>query len=343
MARRGSDGITLADVAELAGTSVATVSYVVNDGPRNVAPATRQRVVEAIATLGYRPNRMAQALRSRSSRMIGLVVPGTSDPYFNELSAAVERAAFDAGYLTLLANSAFDPERELALLEGLLSSQVDGLIFIGLGDSKDVRAVVRSSGTPCVSVHHRPPGMPGPFVTVDNRAGARLATEHLLDHGHEMVRCFTHTDDLGPVGERVKGWRDALDRRDIPHSEDDLIRSEFDRASASRVASDWLPNRDTTTALFAATDELAVGVLHAAARTGVRIPDDLALVGFDGVPERSTTVPELSSIVEPFDQIGRTAIRELLEGTGRRRTLTLPVSLEAATSCGCVDLPTAAA
>lgn len=338
MARRSTEGaVTLSDVAKLAGTSVATVSYVVNDGPKNVAPATRQRIAEAIATLGYRPNSLAKALRSRESHMIGLLVPGTSDPYFNELSAAVERAAFDAGYLTLLGNSAFDAERELALLEGLLSSQVDGLIFIGLGESKDVSAVVRSSGTPCVSVHHRPPGMPGPFVTVDNRAGARLATEHLLDHGHETVKCFTHTDDLGPVGERVMGWRDALQIRGISHSDEDLVRSRFDRAGASQAAAEWLPTRGATTALFATTDELAVGVLHAASRMGILIPEELAVVGFDGVPERSTTVPELSSIVEPFEKIGRESIRHLLHGSQRRYTFTLPVTLDAATSCGCVD------
>lgn len=333
--RRSTGAVTLADVAERAGTSVATVSYVINDGPRNVSPTTRQRVLDAIEALGYRPNRMAQALRSRRSRMIGLVVPGTSDPYFNELSAAVERAAYDAGYLTVIGNSAFDPDRELALLEGLLSTQVDGLVFIGLGESKDVPSVVRSSGTPCVSVHHRPPTMPGPSVTVADREGAQVATEHLLDHGHERVACLTHLDDLGPVGERMTGWREALQTRGIEVAPEDMIRSAHDRVAASKAITDWLPNRGATSALFAATDELAIGVLHAAASAGVRIPDDLAVIGFDGVPERATTVPELASMVEPFEQIGRDAIRALIDGSQRRRTVRLPVRLDPATSCGC--------
>lgn len=327
--------VTLTDVAARAGTSVATVSYVLNDGPRNVAPATRERVLAAIAELGYRPNRIARALRAKRTDLIGLIVPGTADPFFNDLASAVERAAFSAGYLTVVGNSDFQRERELALVRGLLATQVDGLVIVALGESDAVRSSITESGVPFVSLHHRPHGLGGPLVTVDNDHGARLATTHLLDHGHRAVACMTHEDDLGPVGDRFRGWRETLRARRRRSGTDLVVRSPIDRLSASRHFQRWYPSTRGVTAIFAATDELAIGVLHGAAALGVRVPDELAVIGFDGVPERFTTVPELATVVEPFDQLGATAVDLLRRGVRRTATHHVPVTIEPSSSCGC--------
>lgn len=327
--------VTAADVARVARTSTAVVSYVLNDGPKSVAPATRDRVLAAVAELGYRPNRIARALRSRRTGIIGLVVPGTSDPFFVHLAHSVEAAASARGYLTLIGNSAFDAAREEALIAGFVDERVDGIVMAGLGQSHDLRSVLDGADVPIVFLHNRPGGMARPLVTVGNEEGAVTATTHLLEHGHRRVACLTHVDDMGPVGERFRGWRSALQERGVRVTKDLVVRSGVDRRSASEAAARWLvvPNRPT--ALFAATDELAIGVFHAASRLGLKLPDDLAVVGFDGTDEGATTVPELSTVAEPFEELGARAVEILLANGKQPSVTTLATRFVPRRSCGC--------
>lgn len=327
--------VTAADVAAAAGTSTAVVSYVLNDGPKPVAPATRARVLEAVAELGYRPNRIARALRSRRTGLIGLVVPGTADPFFVHLAHSAEAAASARGYLTVIGNSAFDAAREQALIEGFIDEGVDGIIMAGLGQSHDLRALLHGSDTPIVFLHNRPESMARPLITVDNIEGAEMATTHLLEHGHRRVACLTHHDDMGPVGDRFRGWRNALKTSGVRFTKDLVVRSGVDRRSASETAMQWLTTPDRPTALFAATDELAIGVFHAAWRLGLTLPDDLAVVGFDGCDEGATTVPELSTVAEPFAELGARAVDTLLAAGRRASVITLPTAFVARRSCGC--------
>ncbi len=326
---------TVTDVARLAGTSTAVVSYVVNNGPRPVSEATRRKVESAIAELGYRPSRSARTLRSRHSQFIGLVVPATIDPYYVELSVEIEEAARRRGHLTMVGNSGFDPAQEVALTSVLIDEGVPGIAMAGLASSPRLAELIESSRARIVFVHHRPDGYRGPLVGIDDRAWSQRAVEHLISHGHRRIACLTHTDDEGPVGGRLQGWRDALIAAGLPHDDGLIVRSGIHREDASRACVDWFGDRAGSTAVFCATDELAFGFLHRASVVGVRIPDDLAVFGFDGIQSTATSVPELSTIVEPFADIGETVARLLFEDREDDSDHVLECRPAYRTSCGC--------
>ncbi len=328
---------TLADVARLAGTSTAVVSYVINNGPRPVAAPTKEKVTRAIAELGFRPSRAARALRVRHSEFIGLIVPGTSDPYYVQLGHAVEAAASRRGYLTMTGNSGFRPEQEAALLKALIDENVAGLVIAGLGNSQDLDQILMSGGTRAIFMHHRPDNLTGSLVTVDNKGWAQRAVQHLTEHGHPNVACLTHEDDAGPVGERYRGWQSAMRATGVGEKQLKAwtVRAPIDRAGASAAVGDWLLSPDRPSAVFVATDEQAFGLLHRAALVGVRIPEDLAVVAFDGVKESAMTVPELTTVEEPFTRIGERAVQLLLDDAPGEPTELFDCRLVRRRSCGC--------
>lgn len=318
------------------------VSYVINDGPRPVSPATREKVLTAIDTLGFRPSRGARALRVQRSSFIGLVVPGTADPFYVQHSHAVEAAAGRRDHLTMSGNSGFDADQEATLTAALIDEGVDGMVILGVGGSRELSRVLDRSPVRRVFVHHRPDDVSGPLITVDDRGWAARATTHLIQHGHERVALLTHLDDEGPVGERVRGWRDALLAAGRTPSDDLVVRSPIDRSSASAAVEKWLTRPDRPSAVFVATDELAFGLLHRAGRLGIRIPDELAVFSFDGVDAAAMTVPELSTVREPFDEMGERAVELLLDGNpgdvavlAGDTTEVIDCEMVYRTSCGC--------
>ncbi|MCA0253186.1 MAG: LacI family transcriptional regulator [Actinobacteria bacterium] len=324
---------TLADVARIAGTSTTVVSYVVNGTNRPVAPATRERVRAAIAQLDYRPNRAARALRVRSQRFIGLVVPATADPFYVAFADEIQASAMRRGYLTLTGSSGFNPDQEAALLEGLVDEEAAGVILVGLGESRDLRAVLESSPVPAVFLHHRPAGLSGPLVTIADREWARRATEHLLGHGHTELALLTHADDDGPVGMRMRGFRDAVEAAGIEPS---LWRTDgYDRQAASRAVMTALEGGAAVPrGLVVTTDELAFGALHALAALRIDVPGDVAVISMDGVRETRTSVPELSTVAEPFAAMGEAAVSLLLDGDGDGDRV-FDCELVLRDSCGC--------
>ncbi|SDM73692.1 LacI family DNA-binding transcriptional regulator [Allokutzneria albata] len=316
--------VTMADVARRAGTSVAVVSYVLNNGPRPVAEATRARVLAAAAELGYRRNRVAAALRSGSTGLVGLVLPDTVNPYFAALGRQIEQALADAGKLTVIANSGYDSARQSAAVDGFLAARVDGLIIVWTGDSTDPAAE-----TPVVYVHNRPPGSTATVIAGDNRAGVAEAVAHLREHGHERIDFLAGETDDGPVGERVAAWRAAAQGR--------LLRSAYSRAAAAelmRGLTKW------PAALLVATDEQAIGVLSAADAAGVAVPGDLAVVSCDGSPDSEFTVPPLTVVAQPFAEMAQQAVRLLLAEP--RDGSPIAVRLTVRRSCGCPHRTTVA-
>ncbi|WP_433190634.1 LacI family DNA-binding transcriptional regulator [Actinoallomurus sp. CA-150999] len=335
----GTLGVTLADVARRAQTSTAVVSYVINNGPRPVAASTRERVLQAIAELGYRPDRVARALRAKRSGVIGVLLPDTANPFFASLGQAIEAAAFDAGRLVVVGNARFDPDREEAYVHAFLDSRAEGLVVVSTRHSPRAVDALASAPVPAVYVHHAPPGTPSAAVLADNDGGGQLATTHLLDHGHESVAVLAGPDDAGPVGGRVAGWQRALAEHGVPDDRRIESRGALTRAGGHAGMRRLLEHEDRPTAVFAVTDELAVGALHAIAEAGLRVPGDIALVGFDGVPEAEFTNPSMTTIGVPAERMARSAIASLDRAwQGQERpggTEILPVSLIRRASCGC--------
>jgi LacI family transcriptional regulator len=326
------------DVARLAGTSPSVVSYVLNGGPRPVSSAARARVLAAVAELGYRPNGIARSLRMSRSTTLGLVVPDTANPFFAHLARAVEDAAFAAGYTLLIGNAAENADRQAAYAQTFLARQVDGLFLVPAHGSSVPPELV-STDVPWVTLDRELPGTAAGAVLIDNRAGAREATRHLLSHGRRSIACIAGPDDVRTAIDRVEGWRDALREAGLPVPERAVSHAPFGRRAGREHALRLLDGPDEYDALFVASDEQAIGVLRALHELALQCPRDIAVVSFDGIAESEFATPSLTTMSQPFVEIGRAAVADLLELIGERgrpgtRTV-LEAHLTVRESCGC--------
>lgn len=326
--------VNRADVARLAGVSLAVVSYVTN-GTRPVAAETRERVEAAIEALGYRPNAIARALRLGSSRTLGLLIPDSSNPLFAELSREIERAARRQGLAVLLTNSYGEAALEREQLRNLVDRQVDGLIVISATPEPDLRGT-SDLGVPLVLLD-RVTAMQGvTTVGVAFEDGARAAVEHLaLEHGKTRIAAILGSDGAPPALARERGWARAL--RDLGLPEGRTAREEFTRDGGYRAGLALLTD-ERPDAIFASSDLQAVGLLRAAHERGVVVPDDVAVVAFDGSQESRFTWPALSVVRQPMHEIAEAAIAALLDGDNRGALHVVPTDLIVRESCGCTSL-----
>lgn len=331
---------TRVDVARRAGTSTAVVSYVVNDGPRRVAPATRARVLEAMQDLGYRPNALARSLRASRSRALGLVVPDLANPFFAELARSVEDAVFGSGNALLVGNSMGDEDREARYVRTFLEYRIDGLAVVPVSDGHQTLGQLEHTAVRVVVLDRDLKGLDQPTIVPDNSGGAYAATRHLLDHGHPAVACIAGPRGLTTAEERVAGWQRALDDAGVARRGRTVLRTAFGQEAGFRAAARLLGLASPPTALFVASDEQAFGVLAAAARAGVRVPGELAMVGFDGLQDSRFTVPGLTTMRQPIREAGALAVRMLLDGAAAEdgRLVRLPVTLQRRGSCGCPNV-----
>lgn len=329
---------TRADVAEMAGTSAAVVSYVINDGPRRVAPETAERVRAAIQELGYRPNAVARSLRLQRTRALGLVVPDLANPFFAELASAIEMHASGYGEALLLGNSLDSEERESHNLRTFIDYRVDGLIVVPVLSGGSSLALLHELDIPVVIVDRTMPGATAPTVLPDNVAGAEQATNHLLAHGYPSVGCIAGPEAILTAEERLRGWRNAVERAGLRTDDRLVVRSEFDRDAAYAAAIGLLSMPQRPRALFVSSDEQAFGVLRASAKLGLRIPADLAIVGFDGLRHSQSTVPRLATMRQPFQRFGELAVDLVHQRPQPMGEITrLPVTLQTGGTCGCAD------
>lgn len=320
------------------------MSYVINNGPRPVAPATRERVLAAIKELGYRPDRVAQAMASRRTDLIGMIVPDARQPFFAEMAHAVEQAAAERGKMVLVGNSDYRTEREVHYLRAFLGMRVSGLILVSQGMSEQAASEIEAWDARVVLLHERPEAIDDVAVVTDDIGGAQLATRHLLEHGHEYVACIggvENTPSVGdPVADHVEGWRRAMQEsgRSI---EGRLIEAPYNRYDAYRVALEVLARPDRPTAIFCATDDQAIGVLRAARELRIDVPGELAVAGFDDVKEAALTDPPLTTIASDRPAMARAAVDLVLDdglrvaGSRRERLKQFPSALVVRRSCGC--------
>lgn len=335
--------VTRDDVARRARTSSAVVSYVVNGGPRPVSAGTRARVEEAIRDLGYRPNRVARALRTSSTNVLGVVLPDIANSFFAELAKAIEDAALLAGYALFIGSSEQNPERQAMYLKAFAEHQVEGLLVIAATDEehaylRDQRTSLPGSSVPLVVVDRLPEGLRAISVTVENEDGGYRATKHLLEHGHRYVHCLSGPQSLSSVQDRIAGWRRAMRETRRGGTDRQLASSAFSRAAAAEVVGELLAGRERPTALFVHSDEQAIGVLAACRRAGLDVPNDVAIVSFDGTRERNSTWPVLSTMAQPIRDLGQSAVHSLIRHLQHKRlpkSTVLPVTFMVGGSCGC--------
>jgi LacI family transcriptional regulator len=305
--------VSIRDVAELAGVSVGTVSNVLNR-PDLVSPRTRERVLSAIADLGFVRNESARQLRAGQSRTLGLVVLDVANPFFTDVARGVilcnsdEKASKEHAYLDLL---------EEQRVKGILITPADG-ISERLGD-------LRRRGTPVVLLDRRSARRDQCSVSVDDALGGDLAISHLLDYGHRRLAFVGGPASINQVADRLRGARQAIERMDDEGCELVVQPTPGLNVGAGRAAAAALiaiPKSRRPTAVFCANDLLALGVLQELTRQSVRVPQDMAIVGYDDIDFASAAAVPLTSVSQPRHQLGRTAAELLIEETadgGRHR------------------------
>jgi LacI family transcriptional regulator len=323
---------TRADVARLAGTSTAVVSYVINDGPRPVAPATRERVRAAIIELGYRPNAVARALRAQETQTIGMVVPDISNPFFAEFAQAVTDRAFAMGKVLLLGDSNSSDEREAAYLRRFLEQQVDGIIFTGARRQSSLR-LVEDAGVPAVVLDRPLDDLLLSSVSIDNEKAAFAATAHLIGHGHVRIGCIAGPDDQTTAVDRRSGWERALREAGI-RPDPALVHVDAFSVGGGLRGGQTLLGSQPPSAVFVSSDSQAEGLLAVTRRRGLTVPGDLAVFGFDGTQRSVYSEPAMSVVEQPLQEAARVAI-DLLGRRGPVEHRLLDFTLVIRRSCGC--------
>jgi len=302
------------DVAQHAGVSVGTVSNVLNH-PEKVLPATVARVQESIDQLGFIRNDAARQLRAGRSTTIGLILLQASNPFFTEVARGVEEGASELGFSTLLGNSGQSHRRELAYLELFEQQRVHGVLISPVGDVTARLEGLRRTGIAAVLVDRSGAGSHTSSVSVDDVAGGQLAVEHLIEQGRRRIAFLGGRFEIRQVTDRLEGARRAVAAH--PGVVLEVIEVDALDVLAGRSAGDRLRARaaaDRPEGIFAANDLLAVGVLQSLVMLGeVRVPHDIALIGYDDIDFASTAVVPLSSIRQPSERIGATALEILLE------------------------------
>jgi LacI family transcriptional regulator len=303
------------EVAAQAGVSVGTVSNVLNR-PDIVASTTRARVLAAIDALGFVRNESARQLRAGRSRMIGLVVLDVANPFFTDVAKGVEDEASQSGLAVIMCNSDEQLHRENGYLDLLEQQRVQGILITPVADDDSGLARLQARGTPVILVDKRSPLGTHCSVAVDDVLGGDLAVSHLLDSGHERIAFAGGPVSLQQVADRRDGALRALQRAAGPARELMLIDTPALNVAAGQAAGSAIADMrgaDRPTAVFCANDLIALGVLQQMTQSGIRVPDDIAIVGYDDIDFAAAAAVPLSSVRQPRQQIGRTAAQLLLE------------------------------
>ncbi|WP_258804366.1 LacI family DNA-binding transcriptional regulator [Pseudarthrobacter sp. NS4] len=305
---------TLHDVARVAGVSFKTVSNVINNHP-HVRDTTRAKVELAIQELGYRPNLTARSLRSGHTGAITLALPQLKLPYFAELADSVIEAAAKRGLVVLIEQTGADRTRELEVMSSPRLKMSDGLIFSPLALGQEDADLIKAD-VPIVLLGERIFGSASDHVTMQNVTAARAATEHLLDIGRKRIAVVgAHEGEvIGSAGLRLRGYREALDARGIPY-DDGIVAYVVDwhRSNGAAAMHDLLDRGAGFDAVFGLNDTLAQGAVRVLQEAGFRVPDDVAVIGFDDLDETRYTLPTLSTVDPGRTEIAETAIRMLME------------------------------
>lgn len=323
---------TMKEVAELAGVSVATVSRVINRSGY-VRLELQEKVEQAMRDLRYRPSALARSLRRQETLTIGLLLPQLDQPFFSRLAYTVVQALFARDYQTLVCSSEEDQQHENVSVDMLIRQRVDGVIATPIGSSGQALKQLVDYGVPVVILDRDVPSVSVNKVFSDHRQGGRIAAEHLVSLGHRSIAIIGPSDDAASVVQRLEGALEVFRQHGIrPHVRTlrpDERGDYYMRGYA--MARPLLSGSDRPTAIFALTDVMAVGVLRAAVEAKLRVPDDISVVGFDDIPLAQQSVPALTTVQQPTDEMARVAVDVLLAQIQNRdlapQTRVLPTQL----------------
>lgn len=312
---------TIYDVAREAGVSMATVSRVVNGNP-NVKPSTRKKVLDAIERLGYRPNAVARGLASKKTTTVGVIIPDISSIFFAELARGIEDIATMYKYNIILCNSDQNKEKEIHLINTLLEKQVDGIVFMGSVITEEHAEQFKRSPVPVVLAATLDTNKELPSVNIDYKQAVHDAINSLIEKGHQRIGMLSGTLD-DPINgyQKFAGYREALEGNGIEFDEELVVIGDYTYDSGLEAMHSFLQLNEKPTAIFAATDEMALGIIHAAQDNGISIPDDLEVIGFDNTRLAVMVRPTLTTVVQPIYDIGAVSMRLLTKYMNKEEVL----------------------
>jgi LacI family transcriptional regulator len=302
---------TMGDVAARAGVSKTTVSHVINN-TRHVEEDTKQRVLQAIDELGYRPSAAARSLTTNRTETIGVIVSDSSNYFFAEVLRGIEDVLRLENYALLVCNTAEILEREEHYLDILIRQRVDGIIAAATSHKWETLNEVEALHIPIVFVDRLFEGLNAPYVGVDNKKGANQGTTYLIECGHRGIGILAGFERLSTMCERLEGSKEALQKRDIPLPEEWVVPSPLTIQGGRDAMKQLLTLPHRPTAVFVNNNLLALGALLALKDLGLRCPQDVSLVGFDDHPWAAVSDPPLTVVRQPAEQLGRTAAEILL-------------------------------
>lgn len=309
--------ITRQDVAQAAGVSPAVVSYVLNKGPRPVSAAARARVQDAVRQLGYRPNAIASALSGGTTRSIGFLTPNLRDPFFAQLTEAVEHSFSEEGYLVISGSTYGDRTREERYVHAFVDRKVDGLLF-----SSGISIV-----GPALNKLEQPVLVlgegPEQFSTIkaDDALDAAYTVEHLQRHGHRLIACVTSAQQANTsAAARLSGWRHQQDQMENPAGDELVAYAEMSEEGGylaalsllSEHGRPWTAHGQRPTALFVTSDVQAIGAIHACHELGLNVPNDVAIVSTGGTQAAAYTIPTLTTLRQDIEFMAQEARKRLL-------------------------------
>jgi LacI family repressor for deo operon, udp, cdd, tsx, nupC, and nupG len=325
-------------VSKVAGVSVATVSRTMRH-PDRVRKETREKVLKAVEAVGYRPNMMARNFRARKSFAVVVLVPNVANPFFSRVIRGIEQGAQEEGYAVFLGDTQGLKEREAEYVSLVSSRQADGVIQL----SANVQGVLDILDTadgpvPLVNACECAVNPECPTVRIDNVAAAVKATEHLISLGHERIGIVLGPGDSPLTIDRLKGYKQALKEHKIPLDKRLAVSGDFSLDSGRRAVTSLSSLNNPPTAIFCCNDEMAIGAMRRVKSSGLQVPDDVSIIGFDDIEFATYVDPPLTTISQPTEELGKMAfsvLLDLLEGrTPEQMDFVLPTELIVRESTG---------
>ena len=336
--------ITLKDVSKLAGVSIKTVSRVINNS-RYVKKETKERVLEIIEELNYKPDYFARNLKRKRSNVIGYIIPDFTNQFFGLVFNGIEKEFKKAGYNLLVSNSDGEEELEEKSIDVLISNRVEGIIFASTGLSGEyVKKQIETFRIPFVLIDNKLKGVKMNCVLHDNIKGAEILTDHLIKvHNQTNIAFIT-----GPIHEtsskrRLEGYKNSLLRNNIEINDNFIKIGEWNNSSGYKLIKELFSQKEKATSIFTASSTMALGVLKALKEIGLKVPEDIRLVSFDNLDFTEATQPPLTTINKVEEKIGKEAANMLLrkikdKDLNNYEEVYIPMEIVIRESCGCSNI-----
>ncbi len=302
---------TMKDVAEKSGVSVATVSHVINK-TRFVSKKITDRVNQAIAELNYYPSVVAQSLKSNQTKTIGMMVPNNSNPFFADLIRGVEDTCYDQGYNLILCNTDDNKNKQLNYLKVLIAKQVDGLIVVVTDREEKIAGLLSRQAIPVSLIDRDVPGLEADYFRSDNELGGYLAARHLIDLGHKKIGCISGPGELNTSIRRIAGFHRAMAETGLKVVPQWEVTGDFKSRGGYEAMKQILSLAKRPSAIIAGNDLMAMGSLCAAYEHGLKVPEDISVVGYDDILLASYACPPLTTILQPKHELGGMTAKALL-------------------------------